>query len=232
MDVIKLDFEKLRVERQNLNNNYVFKLLQDKNIEELYKNINNKKLNFLLKELELDIEVFLEKCKTDNYFCKIVSIQISKISSRQGILEENKQIYICKTVCKKYFIDFYKLKEHYYCLENGEISLDRKNIYKFTKSFDAFYKYKDINFYVNCKVVFNSGGHQDNVFKELYSLIYWIKNIHNYKNNNKFIILIETNLFEKLNKLKKETQNYENIIFIFNHVEFQLFIHNQVKDAL
>jgi hypothetical protein len=80
--------------------------------------------------------------------------------------------------------------------------------------------------------VFNSVGHQYNVFKELYSLIYWIKNIHNYKNNNKFIILIETNLFEKLNKLKKETQNYENIIFIFNHVEFQLFIHNQVKDAL
>ena len=65
-----------------------------------------------------------------------------------------------------------------------------------------------------------NGGHQDNVFEELYTFCEWI--IKYSKNDDKYIILLDTNLIEKSNGLKKKYNEYKNII-IGNHVEIQKY---------
>jgi hypothetical protein len=63
-----------------------------------------------------------------------------------------------------------------------------------------------INGWIFAKVVIGKGGHQDNVYEETNNLCEWIlqyNKIHNKGIDEIFIILIDTDLIEKLNELKK-----------------------------
>jgi len=72
------------------------------------------------------------------------------------------------------------------------------------------------------KIVFNNGGHQENVFIELISICEWIKNYHK-NNEDMYVILIETNLYNKVKQLQTEYKDINNIL-ITNHYDFQKYI--------
>lgn len=111
MNIIEVNFEKLRLDRQYNNISNVNNILKNKNITELYKNINKKQLSVILKRFNWTIEQLLDKCEKDYDFSYLLSFQIAKNSSRQGSLDENKQIEICSKYCSLYDIKFYKLKK-------------------------------------------------------------------------------------------------------------------------
>jgi hypothetical protein len=88
------------------------------------------------------------------------------------------------------------------------------------KSFDAKITGK-INGFISAKVVYGSGGHQDNAFEEMDTLSHWWTR---YKSDSVdfLIILIGTDLTTKFAILKKydDTKNVK----IFDHVEFQRYM--------
>lgn len=89
------------------------------------------------------------------------------------------------------------------------------------KSFDGIIEGK-IKGWIFAKVVFGSGGHQDNVFEEANNLCEWICKYK--KNNNElFVLLIDTNLIDKFNLLKNKFNTIKNIIIV-NTNEFQKYI--------
>jgi hypothetical protein len=72
------------------------------------------------------------------------------------------------------------------------------------------------------KIVYGNGGHQDNVFDEANNLCEWIVKFH--KNTDLlFVLIIDTNLLIKFNKLKDNYKEITNII-ISNHFDFQNYI--------
>lgn len=98
----------------------------------------------------------------------------------------------------------------------------KKNIKdKTLKSFDAKIS-GVINGFMFAKIVYGSGGHQDNVFEEANNLCEWIVKFH--KNNELlFVLIIDTDLLIKFNKLKDYYKDIKNII-ISNHYDFQKYI--------
>lgn len=101
--------------------------------------------------------------------------------------------------------------------------MKEKNISKDSclKSFDGKLLGK-INGYIAAKVSFGSGGHQDNVFEEMDTLAEWW---YNYKKDTDeyLIILIDTDLEDKFNRIKLKYEICNNIQ-IFNHYDFQEYI--------
>ena len=63
------------------------------------------------------------------------------------------------------------------------------------------------------KVVFGSGGHQDNVFEEADNLCCWVKKFHR-DSENLFVILIDTDLEDKFNKLKSKYHEMVPMVFL------------------
>ena len=91
----------------------------------------------------------------------------------------------------------------------------KKNIKdKTLKSFDAKIS-GVINGFMFAKIVYGSGGHQDNVFEEANNLCEWIVKFH--KNNELlFVLIIDTDLLIKFNKLKDYYKDIKNIIISSN----------------
>ena len=70
------------------------------------------------------------------------------------------------------------------------------------------------------KIVIGNCGHQDNVFEEAYILCEWV--IKYSILSDIYIILIDTDLINKFNELKKRFNLIENLI-IGNHIEVQQY---------
>ena len=213
-----IDFKNIRIERQKYNNNLIFKLIKEENIDELIKISNKNELDRVLEETNLNIIELISLCKSNDIMNKILSGRISKNSSRQGNIDEIIQINTIKDFSINYnIID-------YIPMDDGSIISKqfKKNIKdKTLKSFDAKIS-GVINGFMFAKIVYGSGGHQDNVFEEANNLCEWIVKFH--KNNELiFVLIIDTDLFTKFNKLKDYYKDITNII-ISNHYDFQKYI--------
>ena len=77
--------------------------------------------------------------------------------------------------------------------------------------------------FITSKITYDNGGHQDNVFAEIYTLCEWWNNYKATDTNEYLIALIDTDLSRQLNALKKKYITNSNIK-IFSHVEFQQYI--------
>ena len=220
-----IDFKNIRIERQKYNNNLIFKLIKEENIDELIKIINKNELDRVLEETNLNIIELISLCKSNDIMNKILSGRISKNSSRQGNIDELIQINTIKDFSINYNILIEKLNIiDYIPMDDGSIVSKqfKKNIKdKTLKSFDAKIS-GVINGFMFAKIVYGCGGHQDNVFEEANNLCEWIVKFH--KNNELiFVLIIDTDLFTKFNKLKDYYKDIENIL-ITNHYDFQNYI--------
>jgi len=230
-EAIIINFEKIREERQRINNMLAFESLKNNDFKN---NINIQSLKRVKIELSMTNDDIFNICKNDFKFCKLLSMIISINSSRQGIKDEDLQIKTCNITSSKYGIILKNLGSNdYRALKNGKIINKKDYINNMIlkndclKSFDAKIN-GIINGWIFAKVVLGNGGHQDNVFEEIYVFCDWVINIYNTNNKSEdiFIVLLDTNLTEKYNQLQNKYQNIKNLI-IGNHITIQnYFINN------
>lgn len=95
MEAVKIDFKTIRSGRQEQNNKEVFEAIMKKNKKDIEKLINNKELERVLNETNMNSDALYEYCFNNEVAAKILSGRISKKSSRQGSKDESKQIEIC-----------------------------------------------------------------------------------------------------------------------------------------
>ena len=221
---VSFDFTKIRQERQKKNNEMIYILIKQKDKETLYKECNVKELNRVLENLEQTIDEIFTECETCDNYAKVFSMLISKNSSRQGTNDELIQLQICNKTTSNYRISIEPLaNDEIRPCKNGQLItksqyklIDDKN--SCLKSFDA--KITGIlQGYIFAKVVFGNGGHQDNVFEEAYTFAEWVCNFGD--TELIYVILIDTDLTSKFQKLKQKFKNNE-ILLIVN--QFQQYI--------
>jgi len=225
---IYLDFKDIRKTRRIMNMNLVFNSIKENNKVKFYNSINEKELVRYLNDLDITFEEFWNKCLEDDIYAKTVSRELSKNASRQGTKDAQEQIRVSSLIGQDCGINITELSATAFrATKDGRIlskdELKKYNIKKdcclksFDASIDGF-----INGYISAKVVYGSGGHQDNVFEEIDTLAEWWSN---YKKDTQeyLIILIDTDLIEKLKRLKEKYSKLDNIM-IFNHFEFQEYM--------
>lgn len=224
-----IDFKKKRELRQLKNYELVYNAIKDNDKDEFYKNINHNTLKKLLENTGLDFSQFWEKCTSDEIYCKTASIPLSKCSSRQGSIDEKVQLDACNKTSQQFGIDVIKLTNRQLRpSKDGHIityeDMKQKNIEKddCLKSFDGKVQ-GNMNGFITSKITYDNGGHQDNVFAEIYTLCDWWNNYKASDTNEYLIALIDTDLSRQLNALKEKYITNSNIK-IFSHVEFQQYI--------
>ena len=142
---------------------------------------------------------------------------IAKNASRQCVNDEEIQIEPLNLTSQNLGINIVKQTKFRPC-KNGTI-IDSNTKTDCLKSFDGKISGK-INGWLFAKIVLGEGGHQDNVYDEVYNLCEWIIKYNSLKHNDLFIILIDTNLIIKLDELTKKYTDVNNII-IGNHITIQ-----------
>jgi hypothetical protein len=216
-----INFKDIRTNRQKFNNDMIYKFIKENKIDELIKLTNKNELDRVLEETQLNLNELVSLCKDNDIMNKILSGRISKKSSRQCNIDELIQINTINDLSKYYNIYVEKLNViDYIPMDDGSIS-SNKNTNKTLKSFDAKIS-GIINGFMFAKIVYGCGGHQDNVFEEANNLCEWIIKFHK-NNENVFVIIIDTDLLHKFNKLKDKYIDIKNII-ISNHYDFQNYI--------
>ena len=244
---IKLNFEDIRNTRQAYNNKIVYNSLKceslsvntkkhnktqkEKNKKIFLENINYKEFERTLEDLDISEEKLFEKCRNDEIFCRLTSRHISKQASRQGSRDEMEQLKTCNIITEQYGITITNLSTtDSIPTKQGEIiskkTMNEKSIYKdcCLKSFDAKFT-GEMNGFIAAKVSYGNGGHQDNVFEEMDTLGEWWKKYKS-ETGETLILLIDTNLTQKVLRLKKKYHNKNNIM-VFNHIDFQEYIINK-----
>lgn len=221
---IEIDIMSIRSNRQNENNALATESIKNK---DLTKNINNEEYKRVLQELQrvhITEDELLEECRTNIITKTLLASRISINASRQGSKDEQLQLDACKKTFSKCGIVLNNLSStSYRPTKEGEIvdnnTLKRRGIKKedCLKSFDANFTGK-INGWVFAKIVIGSGGHQDNVFEETYSFCDWV--VKYGKESETFIVLLDTNLIEKLNDLIVRYEGVSNLL-IGNHIQVQ-----------
>ena len=226
MDItpIIIDIFNIRQERQKINNNIALKRIQDCNLTkdiniEEYKRVLIELDNFNITEKEL-----LDECKNNIILLSILAGRIAINASRQGIKDEIIQLYTLNITSSKFNINIEKLSLNLYRpTKNGEILINtdikKKSIdlNECLKSFDGKIT-GIISGWIFAKIVIGSGEHQDNVFEEANNLCEWIIKFSD--KNDIYIILIDTDLKLKFDKLKEKYSNINNLI-IGNHIQIQ-----------
>ena len=221
--IIIENFANLREERQKFNN-----LLASESIKarDLTKNINIKAFERVVSLSNKSKDDILDKCANDQDYCMLLSMIIAINASRQGTSDEALQINICNSTSSKCGITLSNLTTtDFRPTKTGKIITKKeqkeKKILKSDclKSFDAKISGK-INGWVFAKVVFGSGGHQDNVFEEAHTFCDWVVKFG--KKTEIYIILCDTDLTLKFNELQEKYKNIDNII-IGNHVKIQQY---------
>lgn len=233
------DYKKQREQRQKENNQVVFDLIKKKNYDFLEKYINIKELDRVLIEIEKSKQELLEECSLNDTMNKLLSGRISKKSSRQGSKDEITQISICHQISSRLGIHLENIDQKGFRMtKNGEIlskeQIKNRNIGldQCLKSFDGKIKGK-IEGWIFAKIVYGSGGHQDNVFEEADHLCECVSTFHP-NSQEIFVVLIDTDLLTKVDILKTKYQHISNI-FIGNHFEFQKYLinhHDSEKDNI
>lgn len=232
--MIEIDFKQEREDRRDVNKKIVRESLINGDLKTLHENTNPKAYKEFLEILEshkISEKKFLQLCNefpwiADISTCNTISIN----ASRQGSKDEAKQIEACKTTAKEHGTDIVNLSNKALrATKDGNIISEEerkeKDIKKHEclKSFDAEMK-GEINGYIAAKVVYGSGGHQDNVFEEMDTLAEWWKT---YKCGSKeiLVILIDTDLSIKFKELKEKYKLVENVK-VLDHIEFQKMVAN------
>jgi hypothetical protein len=231
---INVDFKTMRSDRQKNNNRSVYESIQNNDIKQFHSNINENELTRLREDVELSEDELLKKCKKDELFCKVVGMLLSKNASRQGSKDETTQLKTCNLTTTKCGVNIKQLKTTEFRPTKQGIIYSGKEIKRMNiqindclKSFDAKIDGKFTG-YISAKVSYGSGGHQDNVFEELYTLADWWSK---YKSNTEdyLLILIDTDLDKKFNIIKDKYDTIDNIM-IFNHYDFQNYIIDKYYD--
>lgn len=228
---IKVDFQNIRIERQKLNNLLVFNSIKQENIKKFDESINKEELKRVLEETELTREELLHKCRENDILGKVTSGRISKNATRQGTKDEAYQIDICDSVSKKFGISILNLPNTAYrptkdgrIISKNDMEKNNITIDMCLKSFDGKIE-GELKGWIFAKVVFNGGGHQDNVIEEADCLCEWVSK---YKKDEEelFVLLIDTNLTNNLDVIKKKYEQITNLLIV-NHVEFQTYLINK-----
>lgn len=221
-----IDFSNIREERQKFNNNVVYNIIKNKKITELKKNCNEKELNRILSDYEISLEELIEECNKNELLAKMTSGRISKLASRQGSNDETYQIQACNETSNKYRININQLpNDALRPCKDGTI-ITKEQFKKISdknsclKSFDAQIT-GIMQGYLFAKVVYGSGGHQDNVFEEAYTFADWVKNFGDPE--LMYVLLIDTDLTTKIEQLKIKASEQKNLLVV-NHIEFQQYI--------
>ena len=224
----KIDIHNIRIERQKRNDILASQSIIDKKLTK--KNINIKEYKRLIKSYEekgYTEKDILDKCEVDDMFLHSISRNISINASRQGTRDELLQLITVNSTSSKFGICIEKLnKDDFIPTKNGKIvcksDVIKESIKKIEclKSFDARISGK-IEGWVSAKLVIGKGGHQDNVFEEEDTLCAWFMNFGG--KEQRLIVLIDTDLFPKVEELKEKYKNIENIL-IGNHEEVQRYI--------
>lgn len=229
-DVIRIDFKNRRLDRQKINNSLVYTSIKNNNRDSFFNNINIKEWKRILEDLKIDIDTFFTKCKKDDLFCKLASRNLSKLSSRQGCKDENEQLKVCiiaglsnNIQIKNISTRGVKPSKNGKIFNNTYVKKNKIKTIDCLKSFDGEISGK-VKGYISCKICYDNGGHQDNVFEELYNIGEWWRK---FKNNSKeiMVLCIDTDLENKLQSLIDEFKESNNV-YIFNHIKFQEFILN------
>jgi hypothetical protein len=230
-EAIVVDFSTLREERQRVNNNIIYDIIKSKDLVELKKKCNTKALNRILIDLNISLEELIEECEKSNILAKMTAGSISKLASRQGCKDETVQIETCHKTASKYNININQLPNDALrpCKDGSIITREQFNLIadknSCLKSFDAEIT-GVIQGYLFAKVVYGSGGHQDNVFEEAYTFADWVGNFGNPE--LLYVLLIDTDLTTKFQQLKIKASGQKNLIVV-NHIEFQQFIIDTYK---
>ena len=216
-----LDLSNVRLLRQRENDKLALDYLYGSNN---IKNINSKEFSRVLADININKEELMKKCREDLIFAKVLSGRISIKSSRQGTKDEKLQIETCNELGLKLGIQITNLKvDEFRPTKNGCIidSNDFKTTPKSEclKSFDGIISGK-INGWIFAKVVYGSGGHQDNVFEESYNFCEWVLD-HGIP-NELYVVLIDTDMKTSFDCLKdKYHKKKKKNLLIVDHVEFQ-----------
>ena len=222
-----VDWKIVREERQRLNNSKVADLIAKNYISELLKTINTKELDRVLKEVNLTSNELFSQCRNNDVLRIILSGRISKNATRQGTKDEDLQISTCNHTSEKRGILVENLSATAYRPTKSGFILTAKELKEQSiskdeclKSFDGKISGK-INGWIFAKVVYGSGGHQDNVFEEADTICEWIVK---YRDMTEFfVILIDTDLQSKFDTIKNKYESAKNIIVV-NHIDFQKYI--------
>jgi hypothetical protein len=227
---IKQNFKDIRIVRQDNNNKIVYQSIITNDMKIFYENINHKEYKRTLKDLELKESEFILKCKEDSLFCKLSARTISKNATRQGSKDETEQLRTCNITAQKCGIDIKNLTAtELRPTKCGSIvsknEMKAKQIEKdcCLKSFDGNISGR-INGFITAKIAYGSGGHQDNVFDELYTMAEWWKT-YKAETEEILILLIDTDLIAKFTRLNEKYKSMNNVM-VFNHIEFQEYMIN------
>lgn len=231
---IEVDFENIREERQKYNNKLVYDAIIKKDKIKLKQSCNEKELKRILNDENMTIDELLNSPNLNEFSVRLLSRTISKKSSRQSINDEELQLNICNLTALKFNMHIRQIPNDLLrpCKDGrilNKIEYENiKNEHMCLKSFDGIIEDGGIEGnvlgYIFAKVVFNSGGHQDNVFEEANNFCEWVCSFGS--KDLMYLVLIDTNLNMKINSLKNKYINETNII-IANHIEFQQYIINK-----
>lgn len=227
-----LDFQDIRKKRQRHNINNIIECISQSRFNALTPFINQTELNRVLEETQLDANTLYTYCNENQVLLIVLAGRIAKNSTRQGTKDEQLQIDVCNCFANKYGITIENLTTvAFRPTKDGRIvsaeTIKSENIHKNAclKSFDAKIS-GTVNGWLFAKVVFGSGGHQDNVFEEADTLCEWVNQFG--VNGDLYVILIDTDLHAKMNALKQKYTG-KNRLFIGNHVEFQQHIEHIMR---
>jgi len=225
---IKRNFKQIRKDRQDKNNETVRQSILTNNDQIFDKNINPEEYARILEYTGCSSTQMKEKCIKDDTICKLLSCLISKNASKQGTIDETDQLNICNETANKCGIEIEKLTatalrptKDGSIVSKTEMTSKQIPMDKCLKSFDAKI-YGNINGCLASKIVYRNGGHQVNVFEEMDTLAEWWET-HKCETTEILIVLIDTDLSTKLEKLNEKYKHVVNVK-VFNHVEFQQYM--------
>jgi hypothetical protein len=232
-----VDFIKERQNIQQNNNLKVYNSIMNDDMTTFNQITNANEIERVLKEINIinnvpvSLKELLENVKRDMFKCIIFAGRIAKNSSRQGTQDEALQIEVCAKAAENFNIKienlsstaFRAIKNEPTILSNNEFKERKINKSETLKSFDAKIS-GDLNGWVCAKVCYGAGGHQDNVFEEMYNYCEWVEQYHA-NSNELFVVLIDTDLTRQFNELKEKYEKNKNILIV-DHIGFQ----NYLKD--
>ena len=183
------------------------------------------------------IELAIDNMDSKSHsYLSIFAGRIAKNSSRQGTQDEALQIEVCAKAAANFNIKIENLsstafratKNEPTILSNNEFKERKINKSETLKSFDAKIS-GDLNGWVCAKVCYGAGGHQDNVFEEMYNYCEWVDQYHA-NSNQLFVVLIDTDLTKQFNELKEKYEKIKNILIV-DHIGFQNYLnhHHQLS---
>lgn len=224
------NFKNIRSERQDSNNRTVEESIKTNDKKLFNESINKKAFSRVIKVCEMNKEQIFEKCNEDDPFCKLLSMTISKNSSRQGSKDETEQLKTCNLTSQKCGVNIQNLSAKAFrptkkgkIISQTEMRDQKISKDECFKSFDARMLGR-MTGWITAKVAFGSGGHQDNVFEEMDTIAEWWGK-YKADSTDLLVLLIDTDLLDKFSRIKKKYQNTKNIL-VYNHIDLQEYIIN------